>query len=151
MGINEILDHLTALEGVLVLRPVEGDGSPPIAWGDAFAYDAPDGQVPPGQPFATVVTKDYPDEETSWYRPGSFRLNIALGKDAAAQVLAGQGATAQPGTPDAWTPHPVYGRLGWVCVVDPGPRTREHALQLVDAAHAEARSRHQTRRRGEES
>lgn len=143
MNIEEITDHLAALEGTLLVRPRSGDGSPPIAWGDVFAYYAPDGQVPPGQPFATIVTKEYPDEETSWYRPGSFRLNIMPGKEAAAATLAH--ADEVLGTPDAWTAHPVYGRLGWVAVVDPGPHTGERALQLIDAAHADARSRHQRR------
>ena len=151
MGIDEITDHLAALEGVLVLRPVEGDGSPPIAWGDTFTYYAPDGQVPAGQPFTTIVTKDYPDEDVSRHRPGSSRLNIAVGKDVATAILARAGEAVEPGAPDAWAAHPVYGRLGWLCVVDPGPRTTGEALDLVDAAHAAARRRHQPRQGGEQS
>lgn len=41
-----------------------------------FLYYAPDGVVPNGQPFATVVTKDYPGEPSSDLGPGVFRVNI---------------------------------------------------------------------------
>lgn len=61
MSIDDIIDHVAPLAGVLVLRPHPGDGSPDISWGDVFVYYAPDGQVPATQPFATIVTKDYPE------------------------------------------------------------------------------------------
>ncbi len=78
MTIDDIIDHVVALGGVLVLRPSAGDGSPPISWGDVFLYYAPTGEIPTTQPFATTVTKDYPGEPTSGLdRPGAFRLNLA--------------------------------------------------------------------------
>jgi hypothetical protein len=36
MRIEEIVDLVTSLGGVLVLRPEPGDGTPEIAWGDLF-------------------------------------------------------------------------------------------------------------------
>ncbi len=65
MTIDDIIDQVAALDGVLVLRPQPGDGSPQISWGDVFFYFAPTGEVPRTQPFATIVTKDYPDEPVS--------------------------------------------------------------------------------------
>ena len=128
-----------------MLRPRAGDGSPPISWGDVFFYYVPDGHVPHGQPFASVVTKDYPDEPPSGLdRPGAFRLNVAVGKDVAAQVVGDESVAA--GTTDVWIAHPVYGAYGWVAVVDPGERTSERAAELLRAAHAAARARQ--RRRG---
>ncbi|GEN79512.1 DUF6194 family protein [Actinotalea fermentans] len=126
MDIEEIVDHVTGLGGVLVLRPQRGDGTPEIAWGDLFFFDAPDGRVPHGQPFATVVTKPYPDEppDPLLARAGSIRLNVDVGRAAAAELVPEPTATAgspAPG-PDAWFRHPVYGALGWVAVVDPGAR-----------------------------
>src|SRR5690606_14238046 len=81
MTIDEIIGYLTTLDGVLPLRPGPGDGSPEIAWGDTFFYYAPDGEVPARtQPFATIVTKNYPgDERSQLDRPGNFRLNISAG------------------------------------------------------------------------
>ena len=44
--------RIEELSGVLTLSPHEGDGTPEIAWGDLFFYYAPNGVLPPGQPFA---------------------------------------------------------------------------------------------------
>ena len=143
MTVDEIVTTVEALGGVLTLRPQPGDGSPEIAWGDVFFYYAPDGQVPPGQPFATVVTKGYPDEDAAYLdAPGAFRLNVAVGAHAVAAVAEPYAAA---GTPDTWTPHPVYGHLGWVAVVNPGERTSPRARDLLGAAHAAARARHERR------
>ena len=78
---DEVIEHVESLGGVLTLRPQPGDGFPEIAWGDAFLYYAPDGVVPRTQPFATVVTKDHPGDEASRLdRPGVFRVNVAAGR-----------------------------------------------------------------------
>ena len=56
MKLKEVVDVLASNDGILVLRPGPGDGTPEIAWGDVFFYYSPDGEIPPGQPFATVIT-----------------------------------------------------------------------------------------------
>lgn len=148
MGIDDIIAFLERQGGVLTLRPGPGDGSPEISWGDAFCYYAPDGVVPRSQPFATVVTKDYPDDRSSRLdRPGAFRLNIAAGAAEFRRRLGhGPGEPAvhavDPSTPDVLVPHPVYGRLGWLAVVDPGPATEEPVRELLRTAHHLARARH---------
>jgi len=59
MTIDDIIDFVEGLDDVLTLRPVPGDGSPEISWGDTFFYYSPDGVVPTTtQPFATIVTKN---------------------------------------------------------------------------------------------
>ncbi|GAA5195677.1 hypothetical protein GCM10023322_62890 [Rugosimonospora acidiphila] len=87
MTIDEIIGFIDGLGGVLILRPAPGDGSPEISWGDAFFYYAPDGVVPTNtQPFATIVTKDYPGDDASRLdRPGAFRVNLAAGREAFAR------------------------------------------------------------------
>ena len=84
MTIDEIISFVEGLDGVLTLRPGPGDGSPEIAWGDMFFYYAPNEVVPQNtQPFATIVTKDYPgDDKSELDRPGAFRVNVAAGKEA---------------------------------------------------------------------
>ncbi len=142
MTIDDIIHHVAALGGVLVLRPEPGDGSPEISWGDVFFYYAPTGEVPRTQPFATIVTKDYPDEPASGLdRPGAFRLNIAVPASASAPLTATQ--QTNPSTPDAWFPHPVYGRAGWISVVDPAEHTSEEARALLKASHDAAGRRYQ--------
>jgi hypothetical protein len=158
MGIDDIIDYVVALGGVLVLRPQPGDGSPQIRWGDVFVYYAPDGVIPQTQPFATIVTKDYPDEPASGLdRPGVFRLNIAASRAEFAEVLGHDTRqlpkqSVDPSTPDVFFMHPVYGRAGWLAVVNPGDRTADTARQLLNSAHQAARRRfddHRARRGGE--
>ncbi len=146
MTIDEITEFIEALGGVLTLRPGPGDGSPEIAWGDRFFYYAPDGVDPPGQPFATIVTKDYPGDPVAGLdRPGAFRVNVAAGRTA---FRAWTGRDPREATPpddparsDVVAVHPVYGRLGWLAVVDPGPATRAAIEDLLRTAHGAARTR----------
>lgn len=118
MEVNEIIDVAEGLGGVLTLKPQPGDGSPEISWGDIFFYYAPDGVVPASQPFATIVTKDYPEDRGSQLdRPGAFRLNVTAGT-AQFRELTGRGPRepaghdVDPSTVDVLFAHPVYGHLG---------------------------------------
>ncbi|MFG2077169.1 DUF6194 family protein [Nonomuraea maritima] len=149
---DEIITFVGGLDGVLTLAPGPGDGSPELAWGDAFFYYSPDGVVPEtGQPFATVVTKNYPGDEASGLdRPGAYRVNVAAGKETFVRwarraprdpALAGE----DPGAVDTVIAHPVYGSLGWLAVVNPGPRTGEALRELLRTAYRLARSRHERR------
>jgi hypothetical protein len=144
MHMEEIVDQVSRWEGVLALRPEPGDGSPEISWGDVFFYVAPDGTVPAGQPFATITTKDYPGEPAAGLGPpGSFRVNIDAGRrDRSPEPGAD---AAEPSTPDQVMPHPTYAELGWVAVVNPGDRTRQQLLVLLQDAHRAARARRQRR------
>lgn len=133
---DRVLAHLRSLDGVLELAPTEGDGTPPIAWGDHFLYYAPDGQVPQReQPFATIVTKDYPgDGSSDLDPPGRWRLNVHAGREAVA--AARTRAQVDPSTADVLLPHPTYADQGWVCIVVP---TSTPELQaLLDQAYADA-------------
>src|SRR4029453_13547730 len=49
------------------------------------------------------------------------------------------------GATDVFNPHPVYGALGWVAVVNPGENTPETIVQLLREAHAAARARFERR------
>jgi hypothetical protein len=136
MEMHEIVERVSGWEGVLALQPGPGDGSPEISWGDVFSYVAPDGTVPSGQPFATLVTKDYPGEPSAGLdRPGSFRVNVHV---RGSRRPVATDPTADPSAPDKLLPHPVYADLGWVAVVDPAERTGEQVMALLRSAHAAA-------------
>jgi len=144
MEIQEIVDHLAALPGVLVLQPAEGDGTPELAWGDTFCSYAPDGVLPPAtQPFATVVTKDYPEDTGSRLdRPGAFRVNVAVGRRRLRDLTeAAVVRPVPPDTADVVLEHPVYGSQGWVAVVNPGECTGRRLLDLLAEAHGLAERR----------
>jgi hypothetical protein len=129
-----ISDFVQSLGDVLTVSPVEGDGTPEIAWGDLFFYYAPDGVVPPGQPFATTVTKDYPGEPPAGLGDGAFRVNIDAGRRDEVPV-------EDPALRDTVMPHPVYGHLGWVCVVEPGEGATPLLHDLLSQAHDAAKRR----------
>lgn len=134
MTTDEIKAFVEELSGVLTLSPQEGDGTPEIAWGDLFFSYAPDGVLPPGQPFATVVTKDYPGEPASGLGAGIFRVNVDAGR-------RGQQPPPDPARRDAVIPHPVHASLGWVSVVDPGPRADAELRTLLIESHRSAARR----------
>ncbi|MFJ4918380.1 DUF6194 family protein [Streptomyces sp. NPDC088725] len=152
MTIDEIIDFVKGLDGVLALRPGPDDGSPEISCGDAFFFCAPDGVVPKTtQPFATIVTKNYPGDEGSRLdRPDTFRVNIAAGREAfiswtghaPSEPAVGD---LDPSLADAVMAHPVYGSAGWLAVVNPGRRTDEATRELLRDAHRLARARHERR------
>ncbi|NUP28435.1 MAG: hypothetical protein HOQ44_17400 [Nocardia sp.] len=152
MNIDEITVFLGGRAGVLVLQPGPGDGTPELAWGDKFFYYAPDGEIPANsQPFATVVTKNYPDDERSRLdRPGVFRVNIHAGTELFTEWTGRaprdpEPAGTDPSTTDTVIAHPVYGKLGWLAVVAPGSRTAEPLRDLLSIAYDRARSRAQRR------
>ncbi|GAA1751368.1 hypothetical protein GCM10009747_05980 [Agromyces humatus] len=146
-----ILETVRALDGVLELAPEPGGEFPEIAWGDHFFYSSPDGSIPSNrQPFATIVTKDYPDDTLSNLDPaGRWRLNIHVGTARFAELtgVTPHDFTAQDlsagdfSMPDVILPHPVYGSLGWVAIVNPGARTTATALALLREAHSDDRRR----------
>jgi hypothetical protein len=152
MTIDDIIHFVEGLGDVLTLRPAPGDGSPEISWGDSFFYYSPDRVVPTTtQPFATIVTKNYPGDESSRLdRPGSFRVNVHAGKDAFIEATGHAPRAHGPsgvdaGAPDTVIAHPVYGSAAWLAVIDPGARTDAVIRELLCRAHALARSRYERR------
>ncbi|WP_346728073.1 DUF6194 family protein [Streptomyces sp. ISID311] len=149
---DEIISFVADLDGVLAVRPGPDDGSPEISWGDTYFFYSPDGVVPPAtQPFATIVTKDYPGDESSRLdRPDTFRVNIAAGKESfhhwTGHAPREPASNDDPGAADAVRAHPVYGSLGWLAVVNPGRRTDTAVRELLRTAHRLACARAERRK-----
>src|SRR5687767_2020527 len=152
MSMEQILSAVSALDGALILAPPAGSEFPESAWGDAFFYYAPDGEVPQNvQPYGTIVTKDYPDDTASRLdEEGRWRVNIHVDRstfvgltDEEPRHLTRHRDFAAT---DQINPHPVYGALGWVAIVNPGERTMSTALELLREAHRAARLRFERRR-----
>lgn len=151
MSMEQILETVRTFDGVLELAPQEGSEAPEIAWGDHFFYYSPDGTTPRIQPYATIVTKNYPEDTASELnREGRWRLNIHVGPELLTDLT---GANPKDGTdrdfaaPDVIMPHPLYGAFGWIAVVNPGPATTSTALGLLRDAHEAARRRFERRQR----
>lgn len=92
-------------------------------------------------PFATLVTSNQYDPFSNLDRPGVFRLNFGVGRAA---FRARFGAT--PGefdftALDRLMPHPVYGSMFWMCVLNPGVATRSEIQPLLVEAYERAAPR----------
>ncbi|CAM3681568.1 DUF6194 domain-containing protein [Occultella aeris] len=151
MTMEQIIAAVYALPGSLVLAPGPGSEFPELAWGDTFFYYAPDGHVPTNtQPYATIVTKDYPDDTASGLDPsGRWRLNIHVGRSRFTELTGETPGDARHdrdfGATDVVLPHPVYSALGWIAIVNPADDTGDLALELVRDAHEAAAARRRRR------
>ena len=144
---DEIIAFAAALPGTFVLTASEGNGAPEAAWGDTFFYYDPDGdEADRRMPYATIVVHDYEgfDTASDLNRPGVFRVNIAVGRTALAE-LTGAGPADYTAL-DTLIPHPVYADQGWVSILNPGPATTGQVRELLTDAHARAARRHRRRR-----
>ena len=157
MTIERILADVRTYDGLLELAPLPGSEHPEISWGDHFFYYAPDGQVPRNrQAYATIVTKDYPDDTKSRLGHGDrWRLNIHVGSEVFTDLLGYppeqiEGYGVDYSIIDTFLPHPLYGAYGWVCIVNPGSATIIRALEALRGAHLADRMRVERRqeRRG---
>ena len=116
--------------------------------GNSFFFYNPDKNLPPDHrfPFVTIVTSDIYDQSSNLNRPSVFRLNIGIGKqtfrslfdspslpsdrDSAAE--SGENSSDYDFTAlDQLMPHPIYGRMYWVCVLNPSDETFETKVQQL--------------------
>jgi hypothetical protein len=103
-----------------------------------FMYDKND-----KQPFATIVTRDNEYDSTSdLNREGFFRLNIGLDKETFNSMFGGmtddKGFEAYMNLgidftkEDVILPHPTYGAMYWICVVNPSGNTFESLKRYLE-------------------
>ncbi|MFD3915151.1 DUF6194 family protein [Streptomyces sp. NPDC058603] len=148
---EQIIAAVRSFDGALVFSPEPGGDFPELVWGDAFFYYAPDGQMPRNvQPYGTIVTKNYPDDTASDLdRPGRRRVNVHVDRTTFRELTGeeprGLSRPRDYAAADSVVPHPVYGALGWISVVNPGERTTGTVVRLLRGAHDAARARFERR------
>lgn len=134
-----------------------------VASGDSFFFYNPDSHIPPDHkfPWATLVTSDINDPFSNLNRPSVYRLNIGVSKatfqslfgaskQAADDDNAGHSEGAFSGYDftalDEVMPHPVYGKMYWVCVLNPSDETLKQKVQpLLTEAYGTAVSKYKQR------
>jgi len=129
---------------------------PVAAWGETSFFYNPGRVLPRGVYFATLKAKDGDgDRASNLSRPRVFRLNIGISnatyrslfgppppRPAAGGVVdTGHDFTAL----DTLSPHPVYGWMAWVSVLNPSPATFESVKPLLAEAHGLAVARFRKR------
>jgi hypothetical protein len=110
-------------------------------------------------PFATLVTSDEYDQASNLSRPNVFRLNVGVSKETFRSLFgggperpgeAGAGSGHDFTALDCLMPHPVYGKMYWVCVLSPSEATFKRTREfLAEAYERAARKRAKTSSAGE--
>jgi hypothetical protein len=120
--------------------------------GATFFFYNPDPDVPPDHkfPFITFVTSDDFDQFSDLSRPSVFRLNIGISKQTFRSLFGSQisfsGDSYDFAALDKLMPHPVYGSMYWVCILNPGNATFETVVQpLLAEAYELVAGKHQRR------
>lgn len=151
MSMEQIIAAVRDFDGALVVVPEPGGDFPELAWGDAFFYYTPDGHMPQNaQPYGTIVIKNYPDDALSDLDPpGRWRVNIHVDRPTFRELTGEEPRSlSRPrdyAAADSVMPHPVYGALGWISVVNPGEGTTDTVVQLLRGAHEASRARFERR------
>ena len=96
--------------------------------GNSFFFYDPEQKFP----FATLMTNDENDRASNLDRPSVFRLNIGVSKQTYRSLFGTQPLPSYSYTTntvddntydftalDQLMPHPVYGRMYWVCILNP--------------------------------
>ena len=132
--------------------------------GNHFFFYNPDPNVPPDHmfPWATLMVNDVNDPFSNLDRPSIYRLNIGVSKATFQSLFGtdqrpGSMKNTAEGEPvfsgydytalDQVMPHPVYGKMHWVCVLNPSDKTFETLVHpLLDEAYALARDKYSKHR-----
>jgi len=144
----EVSQYILALAGVDVV----------VGSGDSFFFYNPDSNVPPDHnfPFVTLVTSDINDQFSNLNRPSVFRLNIGVSKETFRSLFASPNLPPYGSSTiesnyrdydftalDQLMPHPVYGRMYWMCVINPSDETFETKVRpLLSEAYEMAVSKY---------
>ena len=145
MGTNPTPDSIIAhlLDRFEGTRVVE-------AWGERSIFYNPGLMLPRGVYFATVKEKDGENDKASNLdRPGVFRFNVGTTKPVFLERFGPPPARPGKGgvidgpwdftAADTLTPHPVYGWMSWVAVLNPSHETLASMSEIVEAAFGKAK------------
>jgi len=127
---------------------------------NTFFFYNPDNSVPPDHrfPWVTLMTNDVNDPFSNLDRQSVFRLNIGVSKQTFRSLFGlpdrSSGSENEEESDDDQTrydftafdklmPHPVYGKMYWVCIVNPSDETfQSHVLPLLNEAYQTAVSKY---------
>lgn len=144
MDEQDVISWIRALPGIEIVEDQ----------GDHYVFADPTQPANNRIPFATVMTADRYDQFSHLDRPGVYRLNTGV---SPARYRARFGPEPFPKDPaasgydftalDTVMPHPVYGSMFWLCVLNPGEETFAQVQPLIEEARELALGRAQRARR----
>lgn len=125
------------------------DVYPLNSWGEKSFFINPEKQLKRGTYFATLKEKDGDNDKASHLnRNGIFRLNLGVSKECYLSLFQTLPKRPAKGCfiegdydfrkTDTILPHPVYGWMAWVCVLNPSAETFQVCKDLLDDAYKKA-------------
>lgn len=139
---DSIIDHLLdRFEGTRVVE----------AWGERSIFYNPGLMLPRGVYFATVKEKDGENDKASDLdRAGVFRFNVGTSKPLFLERFGpppsrpGKGGVVDGPwnftARDTLTPHPVYGWMSWVAILNPSTENFADMSEIMEAAFFKAKA-----------
>ena len=123
--------------------------APQHHWGELTFFYNPGGQLRRGTYICTIKDKDGENDKASRLdREGVYRLNLSLPRPdyfhrfGPLPERPGKGGTIHGEWDftalDRLTPHPVYGWMGWVSVLNPSRKTFEIVKPLLALSYEKA-------------
>lgn len=114
-------------------------------WGERGVFYNPDRALPKGVYLLTFKESDGPNDKASCTdRAGVYRLNLGISKPAFQELFGGipkrpaAGCIVETGHDftqlDQIMPHPVYGWMSWLGILNPSPETFDRIKPLIDDA-----------------
>ena len=144
---DKILNYcLNTLEGTVLVS----------SWGERGIFYNPGGKLKRGVYVLTVKEKDGENDKSSRLsREGVYRVSLGLRPETFLRLFGPLpprppkgGIVEMPfdfSQPDCLLPHPVYARMGWVCGMNPSPRTFETLKPLIEESYEYAREKYAKR------
>ena len=122
--------------------------------GDRYFFADPTQPANNRLPFATVMTADRYDQFSNLDRPGTYWLNIGVGPSTFRAFFGPEPFPKDPAESgydftalDTVMPHPVYGSMFWLCVLNPSADTFLVLQPFLEEAREVALDRaHRSRR-----
>ena len=126
--------------------------SPKASWGETSLFYNPEKRLPNGIYFCTLKEKDGENDKASGLnREGVFRLSFALKKTVYEELFGDRPKRLPKGgviqSPHDFTeantlmPHPVYGWMSWVQILNPSSAKFEELLPMLADAHTTAKTK----------
>ena len=127
------------------------------SWGESGIFYNPDNALKRGIYVLTVKEKDGENDKSSDLdRDGIFRVNIGVRKSTFIDLFGYVPARPPKGgivdmpydltQTDKILPHPVYGWISWLCVINPSDATFEQLKPLIQEAYEYAKEKYSKRK-----
>lgn len=123
-------------------------------WGEDGLFYNPENILPKGVYLLTFKEKDGPNDKASHVdREGIFRVNIGISNRAFEKLFGKRPSRPKAGQiiemdynfteVNKIMPHPVYGWMSWIGVLNPDKKTFEKLLPLIEESYLLAKKKYE--------